>query len=195
MPKILTNVKEDICRTTRRMLDEEGYESLNIRAIAGKCGIGMGTIYNYYHAKEEIVAEIVMGDWNLILRRMDQSVRAPGEPLAKLSAVFGLLQEFIVGFHGTWMQMSLASEQAPDRESIRCRRNDYRHQLAERVAAAVGTGSVVPDPFCMDLVARLFLSYAPEPGFRFEKLVPAIAGILAGCGGAALPGAIPGSQD
>jgi AcrR family transcriptional regulator len=104
MPKILTNVKDDICRVTRQMMADEGYVNLNVRSVAGKCGIGMGTIYNYYHSKEEIVAEIVVEDWNIILRRMDQAIRTGRDPMVRLESVFGLLQEFITGFHGTWFQ-------------------------------------------------------------------------------------------
>jgi AcrR family transcriptional regulator len=178
MPKILNNVKDDICRVTRQMMADEGYENLNVRSVAGKCGIGMGTIYNYYHSKEEIVAEIVLEDWNVILRRMDQANRVGREPMARLESVFGLLQEFIVGFHGTWVQMSMASGTPPDNQGMRCRRHDYRHQLAERVDAATGSKA---DTFCSDLVARLFLSYAMEPGFQFRQMAPAISGVLKGC--------------
>jgi len=178
MPKILANVKDDICRTTRRMLEENGYGDLNIRAIAGRCGIGMGTIYNYFRSKEEIVAEIVLEDWNLILRRMDQANRQIGEPMKRLSAVFALLQEYISGFHGTWMQMNMADAEKPDQERMRCRRHDYRRQLAERILASAGMEPPVLDAFRADLIARLFLSYSPEPGFHFEKIEPAITGIL-----------------
>jgi AcrR family transcriptional regulator len=178
MPKILTNVKDDICRVTRQMMADDGYENLNIRAVAGKCGIGMGTIYNYFHSKEEIVAEIVVSDWNVILRCMDQANRSGREPMEKLESIFGLLQGFIVGFHGTWVQMSIASGKSSDQERVRCRRHDYRHQLAERIGASIGSER---NAFCADLIARLFLSYAPEPGFLFRQIAPAINGVLKGC--------------
>ena len=183
MPKILTNVKDDICRITRQMMADEGYENLNIRAVAGKCGIGMGTIYNYYHSKEEIVAEIVLNDWNVILRCMDQANRNGREPMARLESIFGHLQGFIAGFHGTWVQMSMASGKSPDQARVRCRRHDFRHQLAERIGVSIGSE---PHVFCSDLIARLFLSYAPEPGFQFKQMAPAISGMLMGCSDSAL---------
>ena len=91
MPKLLPNVKEDICRTARQMLAEENYADFSIRNVAVRCGIGMGTIYNYFSSKEEIVAEILLADWHVVLRRMDQANRAPGLPMERLETHYCLL--------------------------------------------------------------------------------------------------------
>ena len=108
MPKVLTNVKDDICRVSRQMLAEEGYEKFSIRTVAGKCGIGMGTIYNYYSSKDEIIKETVMNDWEIMLRRMDHSNRTATKVDEKLASIYACVREFVIGFHGTWIEMALA---------------------------------------------------------------------------------------
>jgi AcrR family transcriptional regulator len=75
MPKNLQNVREDILGVTRAMIAESGYADLNIRNIAVKCGIGTGTFYNYFSSKQEVVAAIVMHEWELTLRKMDKGVK------------------------------------------------------------------------------------------------------------------------
>ena len=63
MPKIIENIKEQILDCGKQTLINKNYKELNIRDIAKQCGIGIGTFYNYFKNKDELVNEIFMGDW------------------------------------------------------------------------------------------------------------------------------------
>lgn len=186
MPKLMPNLKEDICRTTRQMMAQEGYPGIGIRSIASRCGIGMGTIYNYFSSKEEIIAEILLEDWNVILRRMDQANRTYTLPMERLSAQFALLQEFLGVFHGPWIRQGMTQDDKVELVKHRYRSVDYKLQMAERIAVGIAP-ETTPGTFsaCMifhaDLIARLFFSYAPQPGFLFSRIAPAIEAILPLC--------------
>lgn len=67
MPKILENPRERILEEGKRVLIESSYNDLNIRDIVKKCGIGIGTFYNYFKNKDELVTEIFMRDWKIIV--------------------------------------------------------------------------------------------------------------------------------
>ena len=51
MPKIIENIREKLLEEARRQVMEEGYEAMTIRSVAGACGVGVGTVYNYFSSK------------------------------------------------------------------------------------------------------------------------------------------------
>ena len=63
MPKIIENIRENLLEEARRQVMEEGYASMTIRSVAGACGVGVGTVYNYFSSKDMLVAEFMLTDW------------------------------------------------------------------------------------------------------------------------------------
>ena len=55
--------KEEILHVCRELIREKGWESVNIRAVAGACGISVGSVYNYFHSKAELIAAAVEIVW------------------------------------------------------------------------------------------------------------------------------------
>jgi len=47
--------KEDILNTTLRLVIEKGIHNTPMSLIAEEAGVGMGTIYNYFASKEELI--------------------------------------------------------------------------------------------------------------------------------------------
>lgn len=63
MPKIIENLPQKLSEEARRQILESGYSTLTIRSVAKGCGVGVGTVYNYYASKEELVAALMLEDW------------------------------------------------------------------------------------------------------------------------------------
>jgi len=64
MPKIIENPESKLMEEARRQIEESGYSTLTIRSVAKACGIGIGTVYNYFSSKENLVAAYMLNDWN-----------------------------------------------------------------------------------------------------------------------------------
>ena len=47
--------KEEILKTSRVLIQQNGWEAVNIRAVAAACGISVGCIYNYFGSKTDKV--------------------------------------------------------------------------------------------------------------------------------------------
>ena len=62
MPKIIENIKEQIIEEAKRQLFENGYAKTTIRSVAKACGIGVGTIYNYFPSKEMLISAFMLDD-------------------------------------------------------------------------------------------------------------------------------------
>ena len=69
MPKIIENLREKLLDTARRQVREEGYAGLTMRSVAEACGVGVGTVYNYFPSKESLVASFVAEDWHTVTER------------------------------------------------------------------------------------------------------------------------------
>ena len=65
MPKIIENLPQRLLEETRRQVAESGYAAMTIRSVAKGCGVGVGTVYNYYPSKEALVASFMLDDWKL----------------------------------------------------------------------------------------------------------------------------------
>ena len=63
MPKVIENLKEKILAEADRQMQEAGYQTMTIQSIAKACGVGVGTVYNYFPSKDEIVVACVAAKW------------------------------------------------------------------------------------------------------------------------------------
>lgn len=48
---------------SRKIASEKGLKALNMRAVAGECGIALGTLYNYFSDKEELLISTISSLW------------------------------------------------------------------------------------------------------------------------------------
>ena len=58
--------KEEILRASRELIRREGAAAVNIRAVAAACGVSVGSIYNHFGSKAELVREAVESVWREI---------------------------------------------------------------------------------------------------------------------------------
>ena len=62
MNQVITS-KGKIMLACRQIVAEQGLEALNMRAVAARCGVSIGTLYNYYADKDELVLATVESIW------------------------------------------------------------------------------------------------------------------------------------
>lgn len=55
--------KDDILNCAIELVKNEGFNQLNIRSLATRCGVSSGTIYNYFPSKQELILETVESIW------------------------------------------------------------------------------------------------------------------------------------
>ncbi|WP_125153862.1 TetR/AcrR family transcriptional regulator [Clostridium rectalis] len=95
MPKIIENINEKILQEGRKILLSKNYRELNIRDIVKNCNIGIGTFYNYFSSKEELVINIFKEDWENSLLLINK-LKFSFTPLKdKLYKIYLCLEEFL----------------------------------------------------------------------------------------------------
>ena len=83
--------KEEILKTSRELIRRQGWSAVSIRSVAAACGVSVGSIYNYFGSKAELVGATVESVWCEIFHR-------PEDP-----AVFRDVQACV-----TWMYERMA---------------------------------------------------------------------------------------
>ena len=63
MPKIIENLDQRLIAEARKQIEESGYSAVTIRSVAKGCGVGVGTVYNYFSSKDELLARYMLEDW------------------------------------------------------------------------------------------------------------------------------------
>ncbi len=65
---IIITSKEQILDASRQLAVEEGLEKINMRAVACKSGIAVGSVYNYFPAKSDLISATVQSVWSEIMK-------------------------------------------------------------------------------------------------------------------------------
>lgn len=63
MPKIIENLESRLITEAAKQIEASGYGNMTIRSVAKACGVGVGTVYNYFSSKEELVATYMLSYW------------------------------------------------------------------------------------------------------------------------------------
>lgn len=72
MPKIQPDVKNRVIIAAKEMLAKQSNADFTMRDIARSCDIALGTIYNYYPSKAELLVDIVAQLWNNCFTQLRQ---------------------------------------------------------------------------------------------------------------------------
>ena len=65
--------KDEILKTSRELIRQQGWSALSIRSVAAACGVSVGSIYNYFDSKAELVSATVESVWCEIFHRPEDA--------------------------------------------------------------------------------------------------------------------------
>lgn len=94
MPKIIENLEEKLLLEARRQITESGYAAATIRSVAKECGVGVGTVYNYFPSKEALVATYLLSDWREAMAVVEAVSTCSQEPKAVCLCIYDQLRQF-----------------------------------------------------------------------------------------------------
>ena len=94
MPKIIENLEEKLLEEAKRQIQAGGYSAMTIRSVAKACGVGVGTVYNYFPSKESLLASFLLADWKQCVAAIAQisAQAATPEPVAR--AIYDQLTQY-----------------------------------------------------------------------------------------------------
>ena len=88
MPKIIENLKDRLIAEAEKQIESSGYNAVNIRSVAKACGVGVGTVYNYFPSKDALVATHLLVDWRLCMDTITRTAESATDPKPVLRCVY-----------------------------------------------------------------------------------------------------------
>lgn len=166
MPKIIENLREQLLSETKRQIKERGYANTTIRSVAGACGVGVGTVYNYFESKEMLVASFLFEDWKCHL--LEMSLLPYEDPARLLRGIYDSLRRFASEneklFSDTDVTRLVSTSSAPRHKML-------REQIASFILPLCLAEQVEDPEFTAAFLSESIISWSMENA-DFEKIYP-----------------------
>jgi len=107
MPKIIENPRQRLLDTARTLLIQEGASAFNLRQVTKASGIGLGTFYNYFEDKNDLLKGLFRIDFQpvmLALHKTDGSRDLSFKEI--LFDLYSALSAFLDIYHDIFTDMA-----------------------------------------------------------------------------------------
>ncbi len=109
MPKIIDNIEEKIYNAAFELFTNKGYDSVNMKMVAKKTGIAVGTLYNYHQNKKRLYLAVFKNSWEDTFKKID-TVLNKEDPDNKLESLINVLYTDISQRRGFAQELIKSSE-------------------------------------------------------------------------------------
>ena len=94
MPKIIENLPQRLADEARRQIEESGFSAMTVRSVAKACGVGVGTVYNYFLSKDDLLARYMLADWYRCVEAVQAAskISCHADPVAR--CIYDQLRQF-----------------------------------------------------------------------------------------------------
>ena len=167
MPKIIQNLQSRLLQEAKRQIKEVGYAKTTVRSVAAACGVGVGTVYNYYPSKEMLIAAFMLEDWQACLEQMQTG---GGDALRR---IYNALAAFIDKHQDLFTDEDAMQVFAG---SVQNKHELLRTQIAQSVAPICQNASIENKAFLAEFIAESILRLTIER-VPFEQ-IQAVIGLL-----------------
>ncbi len=159
---IVITSRELLLEAAKEIAAKDGISKINIRAVAAKCGVSIGSIYNYFPTKADLVVAVIENFWlsafvdlrpeNLIDRGFIQC----------FEIVYDKLSAYLATFQNSWVEQ-LALLKAKEKEMGRQRESDYFGRIKNiYVTSLTNDKEISDDLWDCDFTKEAFSEFALE---------------------------------
>lgn len=95
--------REEIKDEALKIAVRDGIDRVSVRKLAEACGIGVGSMYNYYPDKESLIEAVSEAFWEDILRDQERLYRRGTEFTSFLEQYYGFLYSRLLNYDKNWL--------------------------------------------------------------------------------------------
>ncbi|MBQ9148333.1 MAG: TetR/AcrR family transcriptional regulator [Oscillospiraceae bacterium] len=160
MPKIIENLESRLIEEAKKQIEESGYTATTIRSVAKACGVGVGTVYNYFPSKDDLLATYMLSDWNTCVTAINAVSTYSESPAPVVRCIYDHLLAY-AGRHQTLFRDAAAA--ASFAGSFSRYHTLLRSQLASPLRKFCGSD------FAAEFIAEALLSWTMA-GKTFDEI-------------------------
>lgn len=174
MNTIVTS-RSQLLAAARGIAYQEGLSRVSVRAVAAKCGVAVGSLYNYFPTKADLIAAVIEDFWQSAIHH-DTCRPEPGEGFpAFVGRMYADLAHSLSAFRADWLA-EIGRLDAAERSAGRALESQcFSHMQAGLVQA------LEADPAAHLPPALAGDGVAPFAAFVFQNLLHALRGGAPDC--------------
>lgn len=169
--------REALLNAAAQVFVERGVQA-PIREIAGRAGVGVGTVYRHFPDRAELVIAVYRHQIEECVA-LAEELTASSEPGRALEQWIGAFVEFLVTKHG--LGVALQSDDAGFHSLHALMLDELVPACARLVEAAVAHGELDPGVTAYALMRAVGNLCLVGPGYEREDARAMVARLLAGC--------------
>ena len=170
MPKIIENIREKLLEEAKRQVMEQGYSAMTIRSVASACGVGVGTVYNYFSSKDMLVASFMLEDWMKCLAVIEDGCTKGEDAKEILHCIYDELHCFWGKYEPVFSDKKAEESSST---SLHQRHGLLRGQIAKPLATLCARQNKADAEFLAEFIAESLLVWT-----RTERSFEEISSIL-----------------
>ena len=160
MPKIIENLQSRLVREAMRQIGESGYSTMTIRSVAKGCGVGVGTVYNYFPSKDALIASFMLEDWQGCIAAINAVSTYSDAPVSVVRCIWDQLRQYAARHQSIFRDEGAAAAFAGAFSR-------YHSLLREQLASPLR--KFCHSDFAADFIAESLLVWAMD-GKDFEEI-------------------------
>lgn len=176
MPKRIQDVRGSAIRETRKQMREHGMLSVTMRSVAAACGVGLGTLYNYFSSKDMLVASAMLEDWQDCLKVIGQEAKAATELRQIYTAIYEQIMVFTDLYSAEWNEYCPATKiEVYLLEMHKLLISQLTDLMVPEVMRITGDGQEL---FCRAAVELILLKCKHIGRDGFDEIIPVLEKLL-----------------
>lgn len=155
--------REKIIEKSQKIIVEKGVNAVSIRKVAADCEVSIGTVYNYFDSKEELLIAVIESTWKYIFHMPDRPMKFESFSDC-VDFIFERVQKGVSEYENFFDSHSLSAAIGKNGEGVEVIERYFRHIEENMLKVLENDTKVRKDAFSED--------------FKIEKFVSIVFGML-----------------
>jgi len=142
----------------RELTAENGLQSLNMRNVAKKCNVSVGSVYNYFPSKADLIAATIQDVWQHIFH-MDKSGRKVASFPDYVAWIFESVQSGAAEYPNFFTAHSMSFASTEKGKARQVMEDYFSHMKAGLIQTLQRDAKVVSTAFSPDFTESCFVDF------------------------------------
>lgn len=154
----IQNLKEHILDSAKILAEKQGISNINMRMVANESGIALGTIYNYFPTKGDIIAAVVADFWKAAFASINLTALRQVDFVTALELIYFELLNYLHTFKENWLEQ-LTLLKGTDKTISLAKEKEYLLKIHSIILVSLEQNQAV------------IASYSAEERIRLSKFI------------------------